>query len=84
MKLNRENFKIEGCYPPTIMTTISGVRYAISGSSWVEIEDDVTMEDALKGWISTMPTIGIEIKSKRKTTYAKRPTKKELLEKYSK
>lgn len=71
-KMNKD-IKIEGFLPPAIINTISG-RYACSGSNWILIEDDVTMEDVMKGWVCTAP-LYVPKEPKQKT---KRVTKKEL------
>ena len=71
MKATKDNFRIEGWFPPCIANTISG-RYACCGSNWVEIEDDVTMEDVMKGWVCTAPIyVPKEEKSKPKRTSKK-------------
>lgn len=54
MKLSKENFNIEGWFPPCIVKTISG-RYACCGDNWVEIEDNVTINDVMRGWVCTAP-----------------------------
>jgi hypothetical protein len=54
MKATKENFRIEGWFPPGIANTISG-RYACCGSNWVEIEDNVNIDDVMRGWVCTAP-----------------------------
>jgi hypothetical protein len=73
MKATKDNFRIEGWFPPCIANTISG-RYACCGSNWVEIEDDVTIEDVTKGWICTAPAYVPKVS----TPKTKRPTKSQL------
>ena len=72
-KLNKDNFRIEGWFPPCIATTIGG-RYACCGGNWIAIEDDVTIEDVMKGWVCTAPAW----KPKEEKAKTKRPTKAEL------
>ena len=54
IKAIKDNFRIEGWFPPGIINTISG-KYACCGTNWVEIEADVTTEDVMKGWICKAP-----------------------------
>ena len=72
-KLNKQNFRIEGWFAPCIATTITG-RYACCGSNWIAIEDDVTIDDVMKGWVCTAPAW----KPKEEKPKVKRPTKAEL------
>jgi len=45
-------FTITGIYPPaTFISPTTGIRYAVSGSSWVEIPMDMTYHEILAGWI---------------------------------
>ena len=74
MKATKDNFRIEGWFPPGIAKTLSG-RYACCGSNWVEIEDDVTMADVMKGWVCTAPAYEPKVEKPK----AKRVTKAELV-----
>ena len=73
------DFKIEGWFPPCIVKShVDGVKYACCGSNWVEIPDEMTMEEVMKGWICTAPAIvPKEIKK-----VPKRLTKKQLSESF--
>ena len=73
MKMNKETLKLEGWFPPCIANTISG-RYACCGGHWVEIEDDVTIDDVMKAWTCKAPAW----KPKEETKVFKRPTKASL------
>ena len=71
-------FKIEGWFPPGIFkSSITGIKYACCGSNWVEISEDMTMEDVMKGWICTAPC-----QEKPTKAPAKRLTKKQLIESF--
>jgi hypothetical protein len=72
-KLTKQNFRIEGWFPPCIANTLGG-RYACCGGNWVAIEDDVTITDVMNGWTSTAPVW----KPKEDKPKTKRPTKAEL------
>lgn len=72
-KLNKQNFRIEGWFPPGIVNTLSG-RYACCGGNWIPIEDDVTITDVMNGWVCTAPAW----KPKEDKPKTKRPTKSEL------
>jgi hypothetical protein len=37
-------------YKPIVMDLPSGKRYAISGSTWIEVTSDVTVEMVVKEW----------------------------------
>jgi hypothetical protein len=76
MKTTKDNFRIEGWFPPCIANTLSG-RYACCGGNWIPIEDNVTIEDVMKGWTCTAPAW----KPKEENTKTKRPTKSQLTKK---
>ncbi len=47
----KKNFKIEGRYRPVTFTSVvDGRKYAVSGSSWIHIPDDMTYEEILNGY----------------------------------
>ena len=46
----KKNFKIEGVLPPTIFKSIHGETYACSGSLWIEIPSDMTLDEVYKGY----------------------------------
>ena len=37
--------EIKSLYPPTIVNFPTGGRYVISGSNWIPVDGDVTMDD---------------------------------------
>ncbi len=77
MKATKDNFRIEGWFPPCIANTLSG-RYACCGPKWILIEDDVTIEDVMKGWVCTAPAyVPKEEKPKTKRTTKSQLTKKQ-------
>ena len=78
--MNNVDFKIEGWFPPCIFkSSITDIKYACCGSNWVEISNEMTMEEVIKGWICTAPAIiPKEIKK-----VAKRLTKKQLSESFA-
>ena len=77
--INIVDFKIEGWFPPGIVKSpITGIKYACCGSNWIEISNDMTMEEVMKGWICTAPAI-IPKEAKKVT---KRLTKKQLSESF--
>ena len=73
MKLNNQNFRLEGWFPPCIANTLNG-RYACCGGNWILIEDNVTIEDVMNAWICTAPAW----KPKEEKPKTKRLTKAEL------
>ena len=40
-----QTIKIKSLYPPTIVNFPTGGRYVVSGSNWISVNDDVTMND---------------------------------------
>jgi len=54
----KEDFKIKGIYPPVIFTsTISDKVFAVTGASWIEIPNIMTLEEVRTGWTDTMPQV---------------------------
>lgn len=48
-----KNFTISGQYPPTVINSpTTGIRYAISGSTWIQIPTSMSREEVHKGWIN--------------------------------
>ena len=46
--------KIYSIYPPTVINTTDGSRFAVySGSGWFQVDEDFTMEDAVARWVKT-------------------------------
>ena len=73
------SFKIEGWFPPaSFISPISGVRYAVCGSNWVEIPADMSSEDIMAGWICTA-----KASAPKAPMYPKRMTKKQLLDNFT-
>ena len=71
------NFKIEGWFPPIKFNSIvDGKTYAVCGSKWIEIPEDMTYDEILKGWICTA-----KIAEKVDKKIYKKPTKSKLHEK---
>ena len=50
----KENFRISGFMPPTLFVSpIDGRKFAVSGSTWIHVPDDMTYADICKGYIKT-------------------------------
>lgn len=48
--------KIVSIYPPTIINTPDGARFAVySGSGWFPVDEDFTQEDAMARWEKWTP-----------------------------
>ena len=47
MKADQE-LPVDVIYPPCLATMVSGKRYAISGSTWIEVPLDTTLDDVHK------------------------------------
>ena len=77
------DFKIEGWFPPiTYISHLTGVKYAICGSNWIEIPQEMTSEEVMAGWVCTAKvSLPKEIK---KTIYPKRNTRTAIADMLSK
>ena len=52
----KKNFRLEGWITPTMITSVvDGKKYAISGSNWIHIPNDMTYEDIKNGFIDLTP-----------------------------
>ena len=48
--------KIVSIYPPVVINTTDGGRYAVySGSGWFPVDEDFTQEDAKARWVQCSP-----------------------------
>lgn len=48
----KKNFKIEGWLDPVLFTSVvDGRKYAISGSNWIDVPQDMTIDDIRKGFV---------------------------------
>lgn len=70
--------KIEGWFPPAIIVSpTSGIKYAVCGGKWTEIDNALTIEQVTKLWVCTAKTSLLKIKE---STYPKRISRKQLVE----
>ncbi len=61
----KKNFKIYSPFAPTLFTSMSGQKYAIAiGSPWLEVPDEMTLEDVHNSWIKPQKKV-IEPKVKK-------------------
>lgn len=73
-------FRIEGWFPPIIYVShIDGIKYAICGSNWVAIPNEMTSTEVIKGWICTAKDAK---KVAKQPLYPKRLSKKQIAENF--
>lgn len=64
----KKNFKIEGFHNPVFFTsTVDYKKYAVSGTNWIEVPSDMTIEEVRKGFIDRR----IDIREKLKADFTK-------------
>ena len=64
----KKNFKIEGYLDPVLFTSsVDGRKYAISGSNWIEVPSDMTIDDVRNGFIDKR----IELRDRLKSDFSK-------------